>query len=64
MGSGNSSPVKQAEKVEMEAHQDVFEVRLDHLTVGGTAFVFLFIILGLYWLYRKRQRNRNRSCQR
>ena len=58
MGSGNSSPVKQAKNV------DMFEVRFDHLAVGGTAFVFLFSILGLYWLYHKRQRNKNRSRQR
>ena len=53
MGSGNSSPVERAESTETEVHQDVFEVRFDHLAVEGTAFIFLVVVLGLYWLYQK-----------
>ena len=61
MRSGNSSPVGRTKTVETEAHQDVFEVRFDHLTVGGTAFIILIVLLGLYWLYRQRRRNRYRQ---
>ena len=61
MGSGNSSPVKQAKSVETEAHQDVFEIRFDHLALGGTAAVFIIVALVIYWLFRKRQKNRERQ---
>ena len=62
MGSGNSSPVKGAESVKTEAHQDVLEIRFDHLAVGGSAVLFLIVALGLYWMCRKRKRNRGRQC--
>ena len=61
MGSGNSSPVKRAESVETEAHQDVFEIRFDQLAVGGSAVLFLIVALGLYWMFWKRKKNRGRQ---
>ena len=61
MGSGNSSPVKRAEVVETEAHQDMFEVRFDHLAFGGTAAIIIVACVILYWLYRKRKKNRKRA---
>ena len=35
MGSGNSSPVEHAGLVETEAHQDMFELRFDHVAIWG-----------------------------
>ena len=64
MGSGNSSPVKQAKSVETEAHQDVLEVRFDHLALGGSAVFFILVALGLYWMFRKRKKNRGRQRRR
>ena len=57
MGSGNSSPVKQARNVETEAHQDVFELRFDHIAMGGTLFVVLALLL-VYWCLHRRKMKR------
>ena len=51
MGSGNSSPVEHAEVVETEAHQDMIEVRFDHLAFGGTAAVILILILVIFMMH-------------
>ena len=64
MGSGNSSPVKRVEVVETKAHQDVFELRFDHLAFGGTAAVIVLLSILLYWMYRKCKRNQRRSRRR
>ena len=61
MGSGNSSPVRRAESVETEAHQDVLEIPFDHLAVGGPAVLFLIVALGLYWMFKKRKKESGTS---
>ena len=58
MGSGNSSPVKQARNVETEAHQDVFELRFDHIAMGGTVFVVLMALLLVYWCQHRKKMKR------
>ena len=68
MGSGKRSPVGKAQTVETEAHQDVFEVRFDHLAFGGTSIILIAAAVALCWHCRrknkkKRQRNRGQSCQ-
>ena len=55
MGSGNSTPVEKAESVETEAHQDLFEIRFDHLALGGTAVILLLFAVAVYWLCRQRR---------
>ena len=60
MGSGNSVPVDRAREVETEAHQDFLEMRFDHLAVGSTAVVVLFVLLLLYWC-GKRRRSKQRA---
>ena len=57
MGSSNSSPVKQAKSVKTEAHQDVFEIRFNHLALGGSAVVFIIVALVIYWLFQKSKKN-------
>ena len=61
----NPNTVERAAIVETEAHQDVVELRFDHLAVGGTAFLFLLVVMLLYWMYKKRQRNKakTRRCR-
>ena len=59
MGSGNSVPVERAGTVESEAHQDVFELRLDHLAVGSTAILILIILVLFYWCHKKRKSRRH-----
>ena len=61
MGSGNSSPVGRAKTVEMEAHQDVFELRFDHLAFGGSAVIAIIIGFGLYCLYHQRRKRKHRQ---
>ena len=56
MGSGNSSPVEKAGSVETEAHQDVFELRFDHLAVGGTTILAICILVLVLWLCRRRNK--------
>ena len=63
MGSGNSVPVQKASTVETEAHQDVFELRLDHLAVGTTALLFI-ILLFLIYLCRQRRKARRRAADK
>ena len=46
IGSGNSSPVGHAKTVETEAHQDAFELRFDHIALGGTATILLVVARG------------------
>ena len=60
---GNSSPVGRAESAETEAHQDVFELRFDHLALGGTAVIVIIIGCGLYCLYRQRRKRKYRHCK-
>ena len=57
MGSGNSTPVKQAQQVETEAHQDLIKLRFDHLALGGTVTLIIIASILLYLLC-KRQRSR------
>ena len=64
MGSGNSSPIKRAEVVETEAHQDAVEIRFDHLAFGGTACIAIIIALLLYWMYRRKKNNQAKSRRR
>ena len=65
MGSGNSSPVKQARNVETEAHQDVFELRFDHMAMGGTVFIILMALILAYWCrHRKKMKRLKRQTQR
>lgn len=59
--------MERAKSVETEAHQDLFELRFDHLAVGGSAIILLLAALALRWMLRKhrrtrkaRQRNRRR----
>ena len=67
MGSGNSSPVERAQTVETEAHQDVFELRFDHLIFGGTSVLLIVAGVGLCWYCRRRNKKRRQrkqqSCQ-
>ena len=63
MGSGNSAPVERAQTVETEAHQDVFELRFDHLAFGGTSILFLAALIGLCWFCRRRNKRRQRKRQ-
>ena len=58
MGSGNSVPVERARTVETEAHQDVFELRLDHLAMGSTAILILVMLFLIYWCRQKRKSKR------
>ena len=62
MGSGNSSPIGRANSVETEAHQDVLEIRFDHLAFGGTTVIAIVILLAIYWACRrKRQRMKQKA---
>ena len=63
MGSGNSSPVKQAKTVETEAHQDMFEIRFDHLAWGGTAFFIIILALAFYWSCKSMRKRKPRNQQ-
>ena len=63
MGSGNSATVERAHSVETEAHQDVFELRFDHLTFGGTTVLLLAAMVGLCWLCRRRNKRRQHKRQ-
>ena len=65
MGSGNSTPVQRAKTVETEAHQDVFELRFDHLGFGGTTLLIVAALIGLWFCRRRakrRQRKRRSRC--
>ena len=62
MGSGNSTPVQHAKTVETEAHQDVFELRFDHLAFGGTTLLILAALIGL-WFCRRRAKRRQQKRQ-
>ena len=62
MGSGNSTPVQHAKTVETEAHQDVFELRFDHLAFGGTTLLVLAALIGL-WLCRRHAKRRQRKSR-
>ena len=66
MGSRNSSPVEHARNVETEAHQDIFELRFDHLAFGGTFILILAASIALCWYCRKldkRQRQRRQQVR-
>ena len=63
MGSGNSAPVERAHSVETEAHQDVFELRFDHLAFGGTTVLLLAAMVGLCWFCPRRNKHRQRKRQ-
>ena len=68
MGSGNSAPVERARTVETEAHQDVFEMRFDHLAFGGTSLLLIAAGIGLCWYCRRRNQKKrrlgaSRQCQ-
>ena len=62
MGSGNSAPVEKAQTVETESHQDVFELRFDHLAFGGTSILLIAAAIGLCWLCRCR--NKRKQCRK
>ena len=54
MGSASSNPIKKAEKVEVDHHNNLFEIRFDHLAVGGTFIVIFLILLLIYKIIKKR----------
>ena len=60
MGSGNSAPVERARTVETEAHQDVFEMRFDHLAFGGTSLLLIAAGISLCWYCRRRNKKKRR----
>ena len=60
MGSGNSVPVEKARTVETEAHQDVFELRLDHLAMGSTVILILIVLALIYWCLQQKKARRHR----
>ena len=60
MGAGNSAPVRKAGQVEADNHQDLLELRFDHLAVGTTAIAIVIAALALYYILRKR-RSRNKA---
>ena len=63
MGSGNSSPIKRAHSVETEAHQDLFELRFDHLAVGGTTILLIGILIAIWWMCKRRSDKRKARQQ-
>ena len=55
MGSDNSTPVQQADVVHTESHQDVMEIRFDHMAFGGTVALIIIIALLIYLFRLKRK---------
>ena len=54
MGSRSSTPVKEAKKVEVDHHNDLIELRFDHIATG-TAFVVVIVVICLICIcFRKR----------
>ena len=58
MGGNNSTPVKQAERVESSSHQDLFEIRFDHLALGSTFTLIVLIAIVIYVLCRRQKKNK------
>lgn len=56
MGGSNSTPVKQAERVESSSHQDLFEIRFDHLALGSTFMLIVLIAIAIYVLCRRQKK--------
>ena len=62
MGSGISAP-NPPDNAEMETHEDIMEVRLDHMAFGGTAMIIILICAVLYCTCRRKRRSRNQQIQ-
>ena len=62
MGSSSSTPIKQAEKVESDQHNNLVELRFDHLAVGGTAIMIIFAAIVAYCCM-KRKKAKSSSTQ-
>ena len=58
MGSDNSTPVQQADVVHTESHQDVMEIRFDHMAFGGTVALIIIVALLIYLFRLKRKLHR------
>ena len=54
MGSASSNSIKKAEKVDVDHHNNLLEIRFDHLAVGGTLIIVFCILLLAYKLIKKR----------
>ena len=55
MGSSSSIPVKQAKRVEVEHHNDLFEVRLDHMAMSGALILLILLLIAIFLLMRRRR---------
>ena len=60
MGSGNSTPVEKANNVETETHQDLVEIRFDHMAFGGTVALIVIMVLLFYLLRLRRKLHRTK----
>ena len=61
MGSGISAP--NTKDAELETHEDLMEIRFDHLAFGGTAMIILALCAAAYCVCKSRKRHKAQQTQ-
>ena len=61
MGQSPSIEAPKSQRVEADSHQNMVEIRFDHLAVGSTALLMIAVTIMIYlWCRRNRKHKSNR----